>query len=76
MYIHISKSSKAAGLLRIICVMLFLCLLLSACGKKEENNTGNDAESAAPDTESAGQQEAEPEAAPGAWDIAFSTGKA
>ncbi len=77
MNIHISKSSKAAGLLRIIGVMLLLCLLLSACGKKEENNTGNDAaEPAAPDTASAGQQEAEPEAAPSAWDIAFSTGKA
>ena len=77
MYIHISKSSKAAGLLKIVCVMLLICLLLSACGKKEENNTGNDAaEPAVTDAVSADPQEDEPEATPGAWDLAFSTGTA
>jgi len=62
MVIHIGRSSKAAGILRIVCGMLLLCLLLSACGQAEGNNTGNNT--------------AEPEAAPGAWDIAFSSGKA
>ncbi len=77
MHIHISKSSKAAGLLRVVCMMLLICLLLSACGKKEENNTGNDAVGQdVTDAVSAGPQEDEPEAAPSAWDLAFSTGKA